>query len=144
MTLPDGNILIYAVDKGAPHHDAARRWLELQLSGTESVAFAWVALLAFIRLTTRFGIFSQPLTISEAFGYVNEWLARPPALVVHPTDRHQAIVRKLLDDSGTAGNLVTDAHLAALAIEHGAVIATADRDFGRFSGLRVIYPLSTT
>lgn len=142
MTLPDGNILIYAVDQGSPHHEAARKWLERQLSGTEAVGFAWAALLAFIRITTRAGVFSEPLTIGEAFGYVNAWLAQPPAVIVDPTDRHQAILRELLDDAGTAGNLVMDAHLAALAIEHGAVIATADRDFGRFPRVRVTYPLS--
>ncbi len=141
MILPDANILIYAVDKGSPHHDAARRWLERQLSGTETVAFAWVALLAFVRLTTRAGVFIEPLTIEEAFGYVDEWLGQPPALIVHPTDRHQAILRDMLHVTGTAGNLVTDGHLAALATEHGAMLATNDRDFGRFPALRVTYPL---
>jgi toxin-antitoxin system PIN domain toxin len=143
VILPDSNLLIYAVDTGSPSHHAARTWLERQLSGNEAVAFAWVTLLTFLRLTTRFGVFTQPLTIEEAFGYTEEWLDQPSAVVVHPGPRHQALLREMVDVAGTAGNLVTDAHLAALALEHGAVLATADRDFGRFPRLRVMYPLGS-
>ena len=144
MILPDGNLLIYAVDQGSPNHESAKRWLERRLSGTETIAFAWIALLAFIRLTTREGVFTEPLSIAEAFAYVDGWLEQPVAVIVHPTNRHATILRELLAATGTAGNLASDAHIAALAIEHGAVIATADRDFGRFAGLRVVYPLSAT
>ena len=99
-------------------------------------------LLAFVRLSTRAAVFSRPLTTDQAFDLVESWLAQPPATVLHPTERHGAIVRELLAPFGAAGNLVTDAHLAALAIEHGATLASSDRDFGRFARLRWLDPLA--
>ena len=144
MILPDANILLYAVDEQSAHHGRARDWLEDALAGTETVGLAWVSLLAFIRLSTLHGLFVAPLTAGQAVDSVDSWLAQPAARIVHPGPRHQELLRELLAVAGTAGNLVTDAHLAALAIENGALLATSDRDFGRFPRLRVSYPLHAT
>lgn len=141
MNLPDANLLIYAVDETATHHPAARRWLDGRLSGDETLAFTWVVLLAFVRLTTNPRIFERPFSPSEALDVVDGWLDQPTVTVVGPTERHRRVLRELLKATGTAGNLTTDAHLAAVAIEHGATLCSVDRDFGRFSGLRWMNPL---
>jgi uncharacterized protein len=141
VKLPDVNLLLYAVDEGSVRHEPARGWVEERLSGTETFALAWVVLLAFIRLTTSSRVFRSPLTLSEAFDLVDSWLAQPCATVVHPTSRHAPVLRQLLEPLGTAGNLTTDAHLAALAIEHGAQLCSTDLDFSRFAGLRWTNPL---
>ena len=141
MKLPDVNLLLYAVDEGSARHEPARAWVEERLSGTETFAFTWVVLLAFIRLTTSPRVFQSPLSTSEALDLVDSWLAQPCATVVHPTSRHAPVLRDLLEPLGTAGNLTTDAHLAALAIEHGAELCSTDRDFSRFAGLRWADPL---
>lgn len=142
MKLPDVNLLLYAIDTSAPRHGVARRWVEEQLSGTETFAFAWVVLLAFLRLGTNPRVFDEPLEPAEAFDIVEGWLAQPSATVVHPTDRHTAVLRELLEPLGTAANLTTDAHIAALAIEHGADLCSSDSDFSRFRGLRWLDPLA--
>lgn len=141
MKLPDANLLIYAVDDTSPRHGPARAWLDAALSGSEEVAFAWVVLLAVLRLTTKAAVFASPLLPEEAFDLVDGWLAQPCAVVVHPTARHAALLRGLLAPLGMAGNLTSDAHLAALAIEHGAVLCSCDADFSRFSGLAWTDPL---
>ena len=141
MILVDANVLIYAIDADSPHHRPARRWLEEVLSGTRPVGFAWIVVLAFLRLTTRSGILKKPLPPERAMTYVDEWLAQPPARTVSPGDGHWAILGKLLRDCGTAGNLTSDAHLAALALEQGASICSTDADFGRFPGIDRISPL---
>lgn len=142
MKLTDVNLLLYALDATSPRHRAARRWLEEQLSGTETFVFAWVVLLAFLRLSTNPRVFQNPLESAEAFDIVNGWLAQPCATIVHPTDRHLAVLRELLEPLGSAGNLTTDAHLAALAVEHGAELCSSDVDFSRFPGLRWNDPLA--
>lgn len=142
MKLTDVNLLLYALDASAPRHRAARRWLEERLSGTETFAFAWAVLLAFLRLSTNPRVFERPLEPTEAFDIIDGWLGQPCATVVHPTDRHPAVLRELLEPLGTAGNLTADAHLAALAIEHGAELCSSDADFSRFPGLRWIDPLA--
>ncbi len=142
MKLPDLNLLLYAIDERASHHERARVWLEEALSSTEEIGFAWVVLLGFVRLTTSPAVFEQPLNVDEALDFVEEWLAQPVAVVVHPTERHAAHLRDLLEPLGTAGNLTTDAHLAALAIEHGAELCSRDTDFSRFPGLRWRDPLA--
>lgn len=142
MKLPDANLLLYAVDTSSPRHRAARRWLEAQLSGTETVAFAWVTLLAFLRIRTNPRVYEEPLEAAEALDLIDGWLGQPPSTVVHPTERHAAVLRELLEPLGIAGNLTTDAHLAALAIEHGAELCSSDSDFSRFSGVRWVDPLS--
>lgn len=142
MKLPDVNLLLYAVDETSPRHDAARIWLEQTLSGSETVVFAWAVLLAFVRLSTNAAVFSRPLDSDEALDLIDEWLAQPCATVIAPTDRHAAVLREMLRPLGTAGNLTSDAHLAALAFEHGAVLLSCDTDFARFSGLRWVDPLA--
>ncbi len=141
MKLPDANVLLYAIDEGSPRHSGARDWLEEVLSGSETVAFSWTVLLAVVRLSTRSVIFERPLPSDEALDLVDGWLARPNVTVVHPTARHTAVLRELLGPLGTAGNLVTDAHLAALAIEHGGELCSSDADYSRFPGLRWVDPL---
>jgi hypothetical protein len=141
VKLPDVNLLLYAVDETSPRHDGARIWLEQTLSGSETVAFAWVVLLAFVRLSTNTAVFAHPLGVEEALDMVDGWLAQPCVTVIAPTDRHSAVLRELLQPIGTAGNLTTDAHLAALAIEHGAQLCSCDADFGRFSGVHWANPL---
>ena len=141
MKVPDLNLLIYAVDRSSPAHRAALDWWNGLMSGAETVAFSWTVLLGFVRLTTNPSVFNEPLRPDEALDYIDRWLAHPISTVVDPTPRHATILRDLLAASGTAGNLVTDAHLAALAIEHGAELCSADRDFGRFPGLRWVNPL---
>lgn len=142
MILPDVNVLVYAVDAAAPRHAQARRWLEEVLSGTEEVGFAWAVLMGFVRISTNPAAFETPLEGDQAFGYVDEWLARPVAFPLSPGSDHVTLVRELLQPLGIAGNLTSDAHLAALAIEHGAELCSSDTDFGRFRGLRWTDPLS--
>lgn len=142
MKLVDANLLLYAMDTSAPRHARARRWLEVELSGDETVAFAWSALLAFIRLSTSPRVFESPLDPSEAFAIVEGWLSRSNAAVVHPAERHLALLRDFLVPLGTAGNLTSDAHLAALALEHGAELCSSDSDFARFPGVRWVDPLA--
>lgn len=142
MILPDVNLLLYAVDTDAPLHAGARSWLEEALSGTEEVGFAWTVLLGFVRISTNPAAFEEPMEADEAFGYVQEWLERPVVLTLAPGPDHVALMRELLRPLGIAGNLTSDAHLAALAIEHGAELCSSDNDFGRFERLRWINPLS--
>lgn len=141
MTIPDLNLLIYAVDREAPEHDRALHRWHTTLSGSETVGLAWTVMLGFVRLTTNARVFRSPLPSDTAFDYVDQWLAHPATTIVDPTRRHSGLLRELTDRTGTAGNLVSDAHLAALAIEHGARLCSADRDFGRFAGLDWVNPL---
>lgn len=135
MRLVDANVLVYAVNRDEPHHDRARRWLDRALGGREAVGFTWTVLLAFVRVTTR-PIFPRPLDVGKAVQVTRDWLDQPPAVIVEPTDRHLGLVGGLLAETGTAGNLVNDAHLAALALEHDATVWTFDSDFGRFEAVR--------
>lgn len=136
MKLVDANVLLYAVNASDPHHDEARDWLDSALGRQEAVGFAWVVVLAFMRLSTKIGLFPAPVPTSDAIRQVEEWLSQPPSLLVEPTTRHLGVLSGLLNTSGTGGNLVTDAHLAALATEHDATVVTYDYDFGRFAGVR--------
>jgi toxin-antitoxin system PIN domain toxin len=138
----DLNLLMYAVDRSAPEHAPALRWWNATLSGSETVGLAWAVLLGFVRLTTNAKVVRSALEPRAALDYVDRWLAHPLTTVVDPTARHAHVLRDLLGGTGTAGNLVADAHLAALAIEHGAVLCSADRDFGRFRGLDWTNPLA--
>ena len=142
MRLPDVNLLIYAVDDRSADHLAARRWLETTLNGPETVGLCWPVLTAFLRLTTNARLFTSALSIDEALDVVDGWLSRSPVTIIEPGHRHSAILRELLEPLGVGGNLVADAHLAAIAIEHGALLCSADRDFGRFTGLRWHNPLT--
>lgn len=138
MRIPDTNLLLFAYNKDSQFHPPARDWLSEALSSAERVGFSWTALLGFIRIGTS-SVFPSPLSLKKALDLVDVWLAQPVATVIEPTDRHPTLLRELLEKAGTAGNLTTDAHLAALAIEHGATIATFDTDFHRFSGLKLEY-----
>jgi uncharacterized protein len=142
MILVDANLLIYAIDRDSPHHASARRWLEDVLSGSATVGLTWGVILAFLRLTTRPGILRRPMSVETALDFVDEWLSLPAVEAVVPGDRHWPVFRNLLQAAGTAGNLTSDAHLAAIAIERGATVFSTDNDFGRFPGLRHENPLS--
>ena len=136
MKLVDANVLLYAVNEADPKHGRSRAWLDGALSGRETVGFAWIAVLAFVRLSTRVGLFPRPLPVDEAMSRVRAWLAQPAAIVVEPTPRHLDVLAGLLADVGTGANLVSDAHLAVLALEHDATVVTFDPDFARFVGVR--------
>ena len=140
MKLVDANVLLYAVNSDAQHHQQSRQWLDGALSGSDTVAFAWVALLAFVRLSTKVDLFPSPLAVDAAMNRVEAWLGAAPAVVIEPTVDHARILRSLLEPIGVGGNLATDAHLAALAIEHRCGIVSYDRDFGRFPGVDVSPP----
>jgi uncharacterized protein len=141
VRLLDLNLLLYALDRSSPWHDRARPWVEQALGGTDTIGLAWTVLLGFIRLSTRAAVFTNPLTADEALDVVDGWLVQPAVTVLDPTERHASVLRSLLSPLGTAGNLTSDAHLAALAIEHGAVLCSTDTDFSRFPGLRWENPL---
>lgn len=132
MKIVDANVLLYAVNTDAEHHRSSRAWLDEALSGADTVGLAWVPLLAFVRLVTKHGLFPTPLTPAEAMAQVRDWCTAPGAQLVGPTPRHADILADLLAQVGAGGNLVNDAHLAALSIEHRATIVTYDRDFSRF------------
>jgi toxin-antitoxin system PIN domain toxin len=136
VNVVDTNVLLYAVNEADPKHSQSVGWLDSALSSREPVGFAWASLLAFLRLATKTGLFPRPLDVGDAVRQVQSWLGAPAAVVVEPTARHADVLAGLLVPTGTGGNLVIDAHLAALAVEHGATVITFDRDFGRFSGVR--------
>ncbi|MBA3745889.1 MAG: type II toxin-antitoxin system VapC family toxin [Solirubrobacterales bacterium] len=136
MVIVDANVLLYAVNTATMHHDVSRAWLDRALAGTEVVGLPWLSLVAFLRIATNRRAVNAPLSVDEAADQVTRWLDEPAAVIAEPTTRHAAILTGLLRDTGTAGNLVNDAHLAALAIEHGAQIVSHDRDFARFAGVR--------
>lgn len=135
MKLVDANVLLYAVNRDAEHHEVSRNWLDTALSGSDTVAFSWVALLAFVRLATKVGLFPSPLGIDEALSRVRAWTTAAPAVVVEPTPDHAAVLGRLLGGVGVGANLVNDAHLAALAVEHRCVVVSFDNDFSRFEGV---------
>lgn len=141
MKIPDVNLLIHALDDTSARHEAARAWLDATLSASEDVGFAWIVLLAVLRLTTKAAVFANPLRPEEALDIIDGWLAQPCASVIQQTNRHPAILRGLLTPLGTGGNLTSDAHLAALAIEHGGMLCSSDPDFSRFPGLTWLDPL---
>ncbi|WP_370331031.1 type II toxin-antitoxin system VapC family toxin [Mycolicibacterium hippocampi] len=136
MKLVDASVLMYAVNSASEHHAASRRWLDRALSGADIVGLAWVPLLAFARLTTKHGLFPSPLDPRDALAQIREWCEAPSAVLVQPSARHADVFSNLLIQVGTGGNLVNDAHLAALAIEHRGSVVTYDHDFGRFDGIR--------
>jgi toxin-antitoxin system PIN domain toxin len=141
VIVSDVNLLLYAYDATSTHHERARSWLEERLSGVEAFGFAWVTLLAFVRLGTNPRVFESPFRVDEALDVVGAWLGAPCATVLHPGPRHAVLLRQLLEPLGAAGNLTIDAHLASLAVEHDAELCSADTDFSRFPGLRWRNPL---
>ncbi len=142
MILPDINLLLHAYNTESPAHTAARAWWEELLNSTQPVGLAWAGMLGFIRLSTHRQILTNPMPVSTACGHVRAWLAQPYVSILDPGPRHAEILFGLLEWLGTGGNLTTDAHLAALAIEHQAELHSTDADFGRFSGLRWKNPVA--
>jgi len=140
MNLVDANVLLYAVNESDPKHDAAREWLDDALSDRQAVGFSWIVLLAFVRLSTKVGLFPLPLSVEEALIRVQHWLERPQSVIVEATPRHFDLLAGLLGGLGTGGNIVNDAHLGALALEHDATVITYDTDFSRFTGVRWMSP----
>jgi len=143
MILVDANLLIYAVNRDSVHHPKARVWVEQILSDTRPVGFAWIVVLAFLRITTLTRLMRNPLSSERAIAFVDSWLAMPHVSLVLPGEQHWPILRNLIQKSGTSGNVTSDAHLAALAIEHGYTVFTADRDFRKFGGVTVVNPLAS-
>lgn len=135
MKLVDANVLIYAVDLSAEHHVVAKRWLDGALSGRQTVLLPWVSLLAFARIVTHPAVYTAPVAIGEALDFIDAWLEQPTVITPEPDATHVRRVRELLAVTGRGGNLVNDAHLAALALQHRATVITYDNDFGRFPGV---------
>lgn len=144
MKVVDANVLLYAVNEDAAQHAVARECVDGAVAGDEVLAFPWLVVLAFLRISTHPAIFGRPLSPDQAFDIVESWLAQPAAVVVEPTARHLSLLRGLLQPVGTAGNLTNDAHLAAVAVEYGAEIVSFDTDFERFPGVRVRVPGRTS
>ena len=136
------NLLLFAVDRGSPHHREASSWLTQQLTGARRLGIPWTTIAAFLRLTTHPRITTEPLDPATAWGQVEEWLACDPVWIPQPTERHAAIFGDLVRRHHVRGNLVGDAHLAALAIEHGLTVCSADTDFARFTEIRWINPVA--
>jgi hypothetical protein len=141
MILPDINILVYAHNVRSAQYAKATRWWNECLQGPEGVALAWVVLLGFVRVTTNPRAFEHPMRAEEAIERVGEWLSLPHIYLVEPAENHFEKWSSLLKGLGTAGNLTTDAHLAALAMERGLILHTTDADFARFPGLKWHNPL---
>lgn len=141
MIVPDVNLLLYAYNRDARHHGPARAWWEDLLSGTESVGLPWAVGLGFVRLMTHPAVLVAPLHPGVAVRHVRQWLERPNVVVLEPGPGHLDVLESLLGPLGVGGNLTTDAHLAALAIEHQGELHSNDTDFARFSGLRWRNPL---
>lgn len=135
MILIDANLLVYAHVVGFERHARAREWLDEVLAGTAPVGLPWPSLLRFLRLVTNPRVFERPETMASAWGQVAEWLSAEVVWVPAPSERHAEVLGSLLVSAGTRGNLVPDAHLAALAIEHGLTLCSTDGDFARFPGL---------
>lgn len=143
MILTDANLLLYAYNADTVEHQKAKQWLESQLGAPELFGFAWQAITAFLRISTNPRALAKPFTIGEASAIVTEWLEQPQAVVLMPGERHWGIFSGMLRIGQATGPLVMDAHLAALAVEHGCTLATTDRDFARFPNLRTINPLGS-
>lgn len=142
MILVDANILLYAEDSLSARHGAAREWWDRQLSGTEPVALCWPVLTAFIRIGTNVRLHRRPLTLREAVERTQSWFDQPCVRLIQPTDQHWPIFQNLLRSGNAVANLVSDAHLAALAVEHNCVLHSTDGDFARFHGLKWENPLA--
>lgn len=141
MILTDANLLIFAYNEHSPEFDSARAWLTKCLSSSKPFAFSWLSIMAFVRVTTNKKLFIKPYSTKEAFEVVENWLSAPGSLILAPGDEHLSIVKRLATESGIYGTGLTDAHVAALAIEHGVTLASSDSDFAKFTGLKWINPL---
>ena len=142
MILIDTNVWLYACLSDTPHHPPCRAWLEDVLSGEERIALPWQVAISVLRISTQPKLLSRPLTLEQALQLVEGWLSHPLVEVLTPGERHWSIQQQLLLQVGIAGNLSNDVHLAALALEHDCSLCSADADFRRFPGLRLINPLA--
>jgi uncharacterized protein len=141
VILVDANLLVYAHSLESPHYEPARDWFEEIMSAPDRVGFPWSTLLAFMRLMGNAKMMREPVPPRDTWASVEGWLARPQAWIPVPTERHQRILADLLQGE-TRPDVANDAHLAALAIEHGLMVCSTDRDFSRFPGIRWVNPLS--
>jgi uncharacterized protein len=142
MILVDVNLLLYAEDKSSEFHAAASTWWDDQLSGTEPVCLCWPVINAFIRIGTSPRVSRHPLTLTEATTRVQSWLDQPCVRIIQPTENHWKIFQQMLRVGNATANLVSDAHLAALAVEHNCVLESNDTDFARFRGLKWRNPIA--
>ncbi len=142
MKISDANLLLYAYNESAAQHERAKYWLEERMSSPEIFGLSWQIITAFLRISTNAKAFPLPFTLEEAIEIVEDWLLQPQVKILNPTERHWEIFSRLILEGQTNGAMMMDAHLAALAIEHGAVLATTDRDFVRFSKLKTVNPLT--
>ena len=141
MILVDANLLLYAEDNLSEHHQAARTWWDAQLSGAEPICLCWPVLTAFIRIGTNVRLHRRPLTLGEAVERVQSWFNQPCVRIIHPGEQHWAIFQVMLRDGKAIGSLVSDAHLAAMAVEHNCILQSTDVDFARFKGLKWNNPI---
>lgn len=141
MILVDANVMVYAHVSSTEQHHRARRWFDARLNGNAPVGLPWPSLLAFLRLVTNPRVFTHAAPVEAAWQQVTRWLSSPVVWIPAPSDRHAEVLGELLEATGARGNLVPDAHLAALAIEHGLTLCSTDGDFARFPGLDWRNPL---
>ena len=141
MTVLDVNILLYAYNADAPEHATVRKWLDGLLASREWIGLTWLTLWAFLRITTNPRIFPRPLSVKEAFEITRRWLELPTVVLIEPGARHASLLERLAIGNQAGGPLLTDAVLAAIALEHGAVVASTDRDFSRFSSIQWVNPI---
>lgn len=141
MIVADLNLLVHAYNSDSPRHAPAREWWEQRMSEPKPISLPWVVLLGFVRISTHPSILDNPMPVEVACGHVRSWLAQPQVMILQPGDGHAELVFGFLEELGTAGNLTTDAHLAAVTIEHQAELHTTDADFARFPGLKWRNPL---
>ena len=142
MTLIDANLLLYAANRDALEHERSRSWLEEQLNGSQRVGMPWETLTAFLRLATNPRVLARPLKPAEAWSFVQDWLAVPVVWIPAPTEQHAEVLGALILKYDLRGNLVPDAHMAALALQHGLDVYSADTDFARFTEIRWVNPLA--
>ena len=143
MILLDGNLLVYAKVQDFGQHEAARAWFEDVLAAPGRVGLPWPSLLGYVRMVTNLRLFNRPLSAAEAWGDVQEWLEAPGVWIPTPTERHADVLSGLIQDAGPTANLVADAHMAALAMEHGLELCSTNTDFARFPRLRWSNPIRT-
>jgi toxin-antitoxin system PIN domain toxin len=142
VILVDVNLLIYATSATARQHQAAHDWLDSQLNGSSRVGLPWASLLGFLRIVTNRRAFAHAIPTETAWNHIEEWLGCDPVWIPQPTEKHAAVLASLCAQPGVHGDLISDAHLAALAIEHGLTLCSTDGDFARFRGLKWINPLA--
>ncbi len=143
MILVDANLLLYAEDSLSEHHEAAREWWDAQLSAADPVCLCWPVLTAFVRIGTNSRLHRRPLTLKEACDRIQSWLEQPCVRLIQPTDEHWRLFQKMLKEGKAVGNLVSDAHLAALAVEHNCLLQSTDTDFSRFPSLNWANPIGS-